>query len=100
MKYCHACGQEWTEHRQPGRREECDACGAPWRCCLNCSNYDSAKANACALRNTNPPSEKAGSNDCDEFLIADRNPQDRLQPADPAKRKEELQKKWDSLFKQ
>lgn len=96
MKTCHACGAEWTEKHEPGRGENCLECGADMYCCLNCRLYDPMKSGSCSSRTTDPPSDKAAANSCEEFLMADR-PAGTVPP--PQARREELKKKWDGLFR-
>ena len=95
MKYCHACGALWEERHDPGRGETCLRCGADMHCCMNCRHYDPIKAGDCALRNTDPPADKAKANVCDDFQMADR----AQPPPSDAGRKRAVEEKWKSLFK-
>lgn len=72
MKRCHQCKAPWvSEKKQPGPKEFCDSCGAYLHCCLNCSHYDPAKHNQCAIGTTDWVGDKAGLNFCDEFEFAE-----------------------------
>ena len=96
MKSCHACGAVWDEKHDPGRGETCLRCGADMHCCLNCRAYDPIKSGGCASRTADPLSDKAAANSCDDFVMADR-PAGAARPA--VDRRDDLKKKWDSLFK-
>ena len=98
MKFCHACGAEWEEAHEPGRQEACLKCGADMHCCRNCGYYDTSRGDDCQLRNTDPPVEKERWNDCPEFRLAQRK--NSLAEHTPAQDKDELKKKWNSLFKE
>jgi len=95
VKACHSCGTVWGEQHEPGRNEACLKCGADMHCCLNCRLYDPIKSGRCSSRATDPPSNKAGNNSCDEFQMADRAAGGRT--ADDRRR--ELDEKWNRLFK-
>jgi len=96
MKACHSCGAVWEEQHDPGRNEACLRCGADMHCCLNCLMYDRMKANQCSSRTADPPSDKAATNSCDEFQMADRK---GAAAAPPVDRKKALEEKWEGLFK-
>ncbi|HEY5039416.1 MAG TPA: hypothetical protein VIJ93_10120 [bacterium] len=98
MKKCHACEALWegSPGSQPGKGEVCPKCGADLHCCLNCKLYDPFASNQCTSRTTEPVKHKDKRNFCDEFEFKQGG-----KGGDPggAKSKDDLNKKWDDLFK-
>jgi hypothetical protein len=58
--------------------------------------YEQMKARQCSSATTDPPSDKASTNSCEEFQMADRKSAGPL----PTDRKKALEDKWKGLFKE
>lgn len=73
MKSCHACGEEWTDKRSPGFREECMKCGDPLHCCANCRFYDAQAYEWCRepQARAEKPRDPQQSNTCDYFVFGE-----------------------------
>ena len=94
MKNCHACGEPWESApgSQPGKDETCVKCAADMHCCLNCRIFDPA-AYQCTSRTTEPIRDKDRRNRCEEFQMGEANKNQANKP------KNDLQSKWNDLFK-
>jgi hypothetical protein len=64
---CHNCGQELRFADFPGRRDECEKCGADVHACKNCRHYDRAAYNECREPQAEVTREKDRANFCDFF---------------------------------
>ena len=99
MKACHACGEPWegSAGSQPGKNETCGKCDADLHTCLNCRHHDPSVKNECRSRTAEPVKDKDRHNHCDEFQFADKglgSPQ-----SSGGGSKNEMEKKWNDLFK-
>lgn len=74
MRICHACTKEVPHELKLGRKDECPACGADLRCCMNCTFYDRAAAKQCKEPVAEAVKEKARANFCDYFSFAESRP--------------------------
>jgi len=89
MKTCHKCGAPWeSTMRQPGFKEFCAACNAYLHCCKNCKYHRRGSPNQCYIPNTEPVSNRAGANFCEEFAFKDSEAdREETAQADAARRK-------------
>jgi hypothetical protein len=90
MKKCHKCGA-LVDIEKASRRDECRACGADLRVCLNCTFYDEGRANQCFEPQAEKVKEKDRSNYCDFFQFK--------QNGAKASEKEAAGKLWKDLFR-
>ncbi len=84
---CHQCSHQihLGSARAPGRRDECEKCGADLHVCRNCRHYDSKIYNACREPQADRVQEKDRSNFCDFFEVGENtggiSERDRLREA-------------------
>lgn len=90
MKRCHKC-TTIIEVEKVSRRDECPSCGSDLRVCLNCSLYDTTRANQCFEPQVEKVKEKDRSNYCDFFQFRE--------DGQKKSEKEEAEKLWKGLFK-
>jgi hypothetical protein len=65
--HCHKCQHVWTAEPPLGRRDECPACRADAKCCLNCRYYDRGAHHECREDAAEWVKEKAQGNFCGYF---------------------------------
>jgi hypothetical protein len=90
MKKCHCCGAV-IDIEKISRRDECRACGADLRVCLNCTFYDEGRANQCFEPQAEKIKEKDRSNYCDFFQFK--------QECTKTSSRETADKLWKDLFR-
>ncbi len=71
MKRCHACKSALSLGRVISRRDECPACRADLRCCLNCMFYDRSASKQCREPAAELVQDKTRANYCDYFAFAE-----------------------------
>jgi hypothetical protein len=89
MGACHRCGTAYDD--KVGFRDTCPKCLAYLHCCLNCRLYSPSASNHCLSRTTEPVSDTAAANFCEEFefTVPTRAGQQAAQAA---------RRKFDQLF--
>jgi hypothetical protein len=90
MKNCHKCGAT-LDLEKISRRDECRACGADLRVCLNCTFYNEGRANECFEPQAEKVKEKDRSNYCDFFRFKEGGQK--------KSEKDEAEQLWKDLFK-
>ncbi|HVN96043.1 MAG TPA: hypothetical protein VMT62_06410 [Syntrophorhabdaceae bacterium] len=90
MKKCYKCKAE-IESEKISFREECPVCGSDLHVCLNCSFYDTGKANSCREDQADYVKEKEKANYCDYFRFTDLSAKQSA--------RDEAEKLWASLTK-
>ncbi|MDH4223919.1 MAG: hypothetical protein OEV55_10325 [candidate division Zixibacteria bacterium] len=93
---CWSCKKDVEVPEKIGRKEICPNCEADLKCCYNCQLYDKDAYHQCKEPQAEWVRYKEKGNFCEYF--EPRTAQD-LSPPDKLPDKEELKKKWDSLFK-
>lgn len=66
---CFSCSHVMEYSGVPGRRDECEKCGADVHVCRNCKHYDPKVYNECRETQADRVQEKERSNFCDYFEI-------------------------------
>lgn len=90
MRKCHKCKTEISLEKI-SFREECSMCGFDLHVCLNCSFYDTGKANSCREDQADYVKEKDKANYCEYFRFADETPGKSA--------RDDAEKLWTVLFK-
>ena len=93
--FCHSCGHEIMLVSGIGRRDSCPKCDADLHCCLNCTFYDTTKANDCAEPSAEWVPNKPAANFCEFFEPNLKRSGAGGKPA----LKEEVRNAFDALFK-
>jgi len=75
MKKCWKCDWEWQDTRQPPFKEACPECFSYLHACKNCKFYDPNAAGDCRNPDAEPVQNKEGHNFCEEFVMADLDPE-------------------------
>lgn len=93
---CHACGALIELSGAPGRRDECERCGAELHVCLNCAHHDATLTRGCRENQAEPVRDVARSNFCGWFTFRLASDDDAAPRPDPA---EEARRAFDALFR-
>ena len=67
---CFQCSEvvDFGARQVPGRRDECEKCGADVHVCRNCRHYDAKSYNECREPQADRIQEKDRANFCDFFM--------------------------------
>lgn len=92
---CWKCGTDLPtpSYGKISFRATCDKCESGLHCCLNCKYYKPGCPNDCAVPGTDPISDRAANNFCEEFSLLDKSVKGTSPKELPSK------KSFDDLFK-
>lgn len=93
---CHACRTLLELSGPPGRRDECERCGADLHSCLNCTNHDASLSRGCRENQADPVRDVERSNFCGWFTFRPASKDEGEAWVDPA---EEARKAFEALFR-
>ena len=92
---CWKCGKSVEVGEKIQRKDVCPHCESDLRCCYNCNFYDKEANHQCKEPDVEWVRYKERGNFCEFF----RPKQIFLKMEEKPPDKEDLKKKWDSLFK-
>lgn len=94
MHYCWKCKREVEMEVKITRYDTCEFCGTYLRCCYNCKFYDPGAQNQCKEPNSGYTPDRQSGNFCSFFeFIKGKEHLQRIES------KDDVKKKFDSLFK-